>query len=170
MYERAWLFTGFTLNGGLERENVYHTLVPAAVNILSILVIYGAYAIYIKRRANPFPQEGFLFRLSANEWYFDDIYNKVIVKPLIILSRATFWFDRRVIDGFVNVMARAGIALSKLSSWFDRHIIDGFLNLLVAIVRGIGNFARRFQGGKVQYYLFSMLVVILILFILKTLV
>ena len=47
----------------------------------------------------------------------------------------------------------------------DRNIVDGFLNLLVNAVRTIGNFARRFQGGKIQYYLFSMLVIILALFI-----
>ena len=61
-------------------------LVPAGVNILSILVIYGAYAIYIKRRANPFPQGGFLFRLSFNEWYIDAIYNKFIVKPILSIK------------------------------------------------------------------------------------
>jgi len=66
------------------------------------------------------------------------------------------------------VLAKTGIALSKLSSWFDHHIIDGFLRMLVAIVQTIGNFARKFQGGKVQYYLFSMLVVILVIFILET--
>jgi len=41
------------------------------------------------------------------------------------------------------------------------------LNLLVLIVEATGNFARKFQSGKVQYYLFSMLVVILALFFLK---
>ncbi|HEY8782988.1 MAG TPA: NADH-quinone oxidoreductase subunit L [Mucilaginibacter sp.] len=168
LYERAWLFSVFSHVGGLERENVYHTIVPAGVNILSILIIYSAFAIYVKRRANPFPQSGFLFRVSFKEWYLDDIYNKLIIKPVIVLSRASFWFDRRIIDGFISVLAKTGIALSKLSSWFDHHIIDGFLRMLVAIVQTIGNFARKFQGGKVQYYLFSMLVVILVIFILET--
>jgi len=169
LYERAWIFNGFMHNGGFERENVYHTLIPAGVNILSLLVICFAYAIYVKRKVNIFPQHGFLFRMSANGWYFDDIYDRFVIKPVITLSRWAFWFDRRIINGFVNLLARTGILISKLSSWFDREVIDGFLNLLVAIVRAIGNFARKFQGGKVQYYLFSMLVVILALFILKTL-
>jgi NADH-quinone oxidoreductase subunit L len=60
------------------------------------------------------------------------------------------------------------MALSKVAAWIDHHIIDGFLNLLTDIVAAIGNFARKFQGGKVQYYLYSMLVIILALFILKT--
>ncbi len=168
LYERAWLFNGFPASNALEREDIYHTIIPAGVHILSILVIYGAFVIYVKRNASPFTQTGFLFNLSANEWYFDKIYDKIIIKPMLILSRATFWFDRRIIDGFVGSFAKTGIALSKLAAWFDHHIIDGFLNLLVAIVRAIGNFARKFQGGKVQYYLFSMLVVILVIFILKT--
>jgi NADH-quinone oxidoreductase subunit L len=168
LYERAWLFNGFAPAGGLERENTYHTLIPAGVNILSVLVIYGAYAMYVRRKGNIFPQSGFLYRLFAGEWYFDRIYNAVIVRPTLFLSRASFRFDREVIDGFINSVAVIGILISKLCAWFDHHIIDGFLNLLVAIVEAIGNFARRFQGGKVQYYLFSMLAIVLLLFILKT--
>jgi len=168
LYEHAWLFSGFSPNGDLERENVYHRLIPAGVNILSVLVMLGAYAMYIKRKTNIFPQSGFLFRLSCNEWYFDKIYNAIIIKPILAISRYTFWFDRRIIDGSISVLAKTGIFLSKVAAWTDRHIIDGFLKLLVAIVRAIGNFVRRFQGGKVQYYLFSMLAIILIMFILKT--
>ncbi len=167
VYEDAWPFKGFSVVG-LERESVYHTIIPAAVNILSVLVMYGAYVMYAKRKANIFQQSGFLFRLSFNEWYFDKIYNQVIVKPILYISLTAFRVDRRVIDWFINGLAEIGITISKLAAWFDRHIIDGFLNLLVGIVRGIGNFARKFQGGKIQYYLFSMLAIILALFILKT--
>jgi NADH-quinone oxidoreductase subunit L len=167
LYKQAWIFKGFAANGGLERENVYHSLVPIGVNILSVLVMYAAYAVYVKRKANPFPQKGVLFNLSFNAWYFDAIYNHLIVKPVLILSRFAFWFDRRVIDGLVNLLAKAGLTLAKLSAWTDRYIVDGFLHLLVEIVRIISSFFRVFQAGKVQYYLFSMLVIILALFILK---
>jgi len=166
-YEDAWLFKGFAAVG-LERESIYHTWIPLGVNVLSILVMYAAFTMYAKRKANIFPQSGFLFRLSFNEWYFDNIYNSVIVKPILYLSLTTFRIDRRVIDWFINGLAEIGVLISKLAAWFDRHIIDAFLNLLVAIVRSIGNFARKFQGGKIQYYLFSMLAIILALFILKT--
>jgi len=115
-----------------------------------------------------FPQTGFLYRLSSREWYFDEIYNTLIVNLILWLSKAVFWTDRRVIDGLIHSLTRAAILLADVCAWVDRYLIDGFLNLLVAIVEGIGNFARRFQGGKLQYYLFSMLAVILVLFILKT--
>ncbi|MDF2431067.1 MAG: NADH-quinone oxidoreductase subunit [Mucilaginibacter sp.] len=169
-YQHAWLFTGFAKNGGLERESLYHTLVPAGVFILSALVIYGAYTIYVQRRKNPFPQNGFLFGLSCNEWYIDKIYSKIVIKPVLALSGAVFWFDRTVIDGIIHFLAKAAVILAKIADWTDRYVIDGFLNLLTETVNLIGNFARKFQAGKVQYYLFSMLVIILALFILKIIV
>ena len=141
-------------------------VIPFVVTMISLLVLWFAYAIYAGRRANPFPQSGVIFNLACNEWYFDRIYDKLIIKPILLLSRACFWIDRRVIDGFIVLFASAALACSKVAVFTDRYIIDGFINLLVQLVRGIGNFARRFQGGKVQYYLYSMLAVMLLIFIL----
>ncbi|MDP9079696.1 MAG: NADH-quinone oxidoreductase subunit L [Bacteroidota bacterium] len=169
-YEHSWLFKGVTIGHNVSDEGVYHILVPVAVNIFSLLVIYGAYVIYAKRKASPFSQTNAFWRLSFNEWYFDHFYKKYIVKSVMVLSRSVFWWDRRVIDGFIHTLAKAAMTLSKLAAWTDQYIIDGFLHLVVNVVQSVGNFARRFQGGKVQYYLYSMLVIILALFILKTLI
>lgn len=165
VYEHAWLFSGFNQSDYLERVNIYHTIIPAGVNILNVVIIYMAYAIYVKRNSWSFPQTGFLFRLSYHEWYIDKIYLQVIVKPILALSRGASWFDKNIIDGFINLLKNAVLLLSKLSAWIDKYIIDGLLHLLTSIVLGIGNFARNFQSGKIQYYLFSMLAIILALFI-----
>ena len=167
-YKNAWIFTGFTSGANAINESGFYSFVPVLISVGSVLVMYGAYAMYVKRNSPTFPQSGFLFRLSNNEWYFDAIYNSFIVKPILTLSRSSFWFDRKVIDGFIHLFAKAGLSLSKAAQWIDHQIIDGFLNLLTDIVAAIGNFSRKFQGGKVQYYLYSMLVIILALFILKT--
>jgi len=161
----SWVYNGFL--GALD-ETGFAIVLPAVINIGSLLVIYFAFAIYAIKWSNPFRQQGAFFNLSFNEWYFDDIYQNAIVKPILNTSLVTFWFDRRVIDAFIVLFAKMSVGLSKLAAWTDRNIIDGFLNLLVKAVRAIGNFARMFQGGKVQYYLFSMLAVILAIFILKT--
>ena len=167
LYEKSWLFKSFTIASISQQEHIYNTLVPAGVSVLSIIVIYVTYVLYAKRHVNPFSQSGLLFKLSFNQWYFNEIYNTCIIKPVLALSSMLFWIDRTVIDGFINSLAKFGLMLSKLTAWIDQHIIDGFLHLLVSIVQMIGNFARRFQGGKVQYYLYSMLVIVLALFILK---
>jgi len=167
-YVQSWLFNGFSAVNFAGHETWYNTLIPAGVTILSLLVIYWAFAVNTRQRSQVLQQRGFLYRLSFSEWYFDGIYKRVIVKPVVALSTLVFWTDRSVIDGLIHLVTKLYVSLAKLCAWTDRYVIDGFLNLVVALVEGVGNFARRFQGGKLQYYLFSTLVIILALFILKT--
>jgi NADH-quinone oxidoreductase subunit L len=167
VYEHAWIFNGISLSNYLERTDIYHTIIPAGANILIVVVMYVVYTIYVKRNTWSFPQTGFLFRLSYHEWYFDKIYNRVIVKPILALSRSSSWFDKYIIDGFIHLLKNVVIGLAKITAWIDKYIIDGLLHLLATLVQQIGNFARSFQSGKIQYYLFSMLAIILALFILK---
>jgi NADH-quinone oxidoreductase subunit L len=166
-YEDAWLYKGFLQANFLARENMYHYIIPVLVNILSVVVIYCAYMIYAERNTWSFPQTGMLFRISFNEWYIDSFYNRVIVRFVMWLSNALYWFDSKVVDGFVNLLEKIGIAIAGIAAWFDKHVVDGLLHLIADIVHGIGGFARRFQGGKIQYYLFSMLLVLITVFILK---
>lgn len=170
LYEKAWLFNGFPLITALDRVNIYHTIVPALVNIIALLVMYWAWSIYMRRKALPLPETGALFLFSYHEWYIDKLYNKFIVTPVLALSGFARWFDRNIIDGFIHLLSKIGIAGSKLADGMDRYVIDGLLHLIASIVIGIGNFARKFQNGKVQYYLFSMIVVILAVFVLKILI
>jgi NADH-quinone oxidoreductase subunit L len=164
----SWLLTGLGVNPVNASANV-DVFVPIVVSLGSIGAIIGAWLIYSGRLANPFPQTGLLFRFVCGQWYFDELYNLVIVKPVLLLSRACFWTDRRIIDNFIVFFAKLALLLSKIAVFTDRRIVDGFINLVVTVVRGIGDGVRRMQGGKVQYYLFSMLAAVLALFILKIL-
>jgi NADH-quinone oxidoreductase subunit L len=132
--------------------------------------MYYAYTIYIKQSRLVSSQTGLLYRISFNEWYIDRFYNRVVVKFVLALSDIAFWFDRNVIDGFVNLLEKIGVFIASIASWCDRYIVDGILHLSAAIVQAIGGFARRFQNGKVQYYLFSMLLAVIVVFILKILI
>lgn len=169
-YEKAWLFESLKPANFMARENIYHTIIPIGVNILSVFVMYAAYAIYVKKNAFSFPQTGFLYRLSYNQWYLVKIYKKVIVKPVLGLGKTCFWFDRNIIDGLIHSIERLSRKVADLTAWCDKYIVDGFLHLMAALVQSIGNFARKFQNGKVQYYLYSMLLIVLVLFILKILI
>lgn len=169
-YEKAWLFESLKPADFLARENIYHTIIPIGVNILSVFVMYAAYAIYVKQNTFSFPQTGFLYRLSYNQWYLDKIYKKAIVKPILGLGKTCFWFDRNIIDGLIHLIERTSRLVASLTAWSDKYIVDGFLHSMAALVQSIGNFARKFQNGKVQYYLYSMLLIVLVLFILKILI
>jgi len=165
VYERSWLINGLKQTTTLERLDIYHTIIPVGATIVNIFVMYFAYNMYAKRKTFEFPQKGFLYNLSYNEWYIDKFYNAAIVKSVLGLANTVSWVDRNVIDGFIHLLRNVVIVISKLTAWIDKYIIDGLLHLLTAIVQQIGNFARNFQSGKIQYYLFSMLVIVLALFI-----
>lgn len=167
LYEDAWLFNGFPSHAYFERMNLYHTVIPAGVNILSFGVIYLAYLKYIKKQAAWMTESGFLFRFSYHQWYIDLFYDRIIVRFGLWITRSSHLFDRLILDGLIDLMGKCGKYMANIADWFDRMIIDGILNLLVAIVRYIGNFTRSFQSGRVQNYLLTMLVVILGIFLLK---
>ncbi|MES2276838.1 MAG: NADH-quinone oxidoreductase subunit L [Bacteroidota bacterium] len=170
LYEDAWVLKGLSPADHLARINFYHTLIPAGVNILSILVMYWAYTIYVSQKRALFPQHTFLFKLSYHEWYIDAFYKRYIVGGVLGLGNGLFWFDKNIVDGLINLLEKITLKLASLTKWLDKYIVDGFLHGLAALVVAISNFARGFQTGRVQYYLFSMLAVILALFIYKILI
>ena len=68
----------------------------------------------------------FLYRASANKWWFDDINNLLFV----------------VIGGrFANAFA-----------WFDTNVVDGIVNGIGAVTRRSGGGLARVQTGRVQNY------------------
>ncbi|NCD68506.1 NADH-quinone oxidoreductase subunit L [Mucilaginibacter sp. R11] len=171
LYEHSWVYRAFMSAEHLERMNIYHTIIPVGLNIMVVVVIYYAYAVYVQeRKMLPFAQNNWAFDFSYHQWYFNKAYNTLFVKPVLALSGGLFWFDRTIIDGFISLLQNILLWLSKMADVFDRYVIDGFLHLITAIVQYIGNFVRSFQTGRVQYYLLSMLAVIVAWFIFKTLI
>jgi NADH-quinone oxidoreductase subunit L len=68
----------------------------------------------------------FLYRASANKWWFDDINHLLFV----------------VIGGrFADALA-----------WFDRNVVDGIVNGIGALTRRSGTGLARVQTGRVQNY------------------
>lgn len=169
-HEDAWVMKGLAITDQLARINPYHNIIPIGVTLLSVFVVYWAYSIYVSQKRKLFPQHTFLFKLSYNEWYIDRFYNGTIVKGILSFSGALFWFDKTVIDGLIHLLSKLVLVLAAITRWLDKYIVDGFLHTLAAIVVGISNFARGFQTGKVQYYLFSTLAAILAFFIYKILI
>jgi NADH-quinone oxidoreductase subunit L len=74
-------------------------------------------------------------RVLYNKWYVDELYDKVIVGPLLSVSRASWRFiDQNIIDGLVN---GAGYA-SRGLGWTGSRMQTGQLNTYAfAIVLGV---------------------------------
>jgi NADH-quinone oxidoreductase subunit L len=61
-----------------------------------------------------------------NKWYVDELYDRIVVRPLRALSE----FCWKIVDA----------------------VIDGLASLLGALVEGVGDLLRFFQTGNVRNY------------------
>ena len=123
-----------------EAVNLVAITVSVVAGLLGLLTAALFYLPgFARLRAREFNQRfAWAYDWSHNKGYFDEIYEAMIVRGVIInLGRAAQWIDANLIDGFVDGLA------------------EGY--------RLAGSNLRRLQSGKVQGYavgLFAALVVI----------
>jgi len=112
-----------------------------------------------------------LFPLSSflqKGWYIDPIYNYAVVDTVTFTARMLAWFDRRVLDGAVNLAGRTTVVTARFAGAFDKYVIDGLVTLVGATVQFFGLMARSVQTGRIQTYLtWVVAAVVVILVILR---
>ncbi len=159
-YDRSWILKGMAFTEGAE-GSLMHTVLPLTLGVLSIVILFKAFFMYTRNRTPYLPETNFLYRLSKNQWYFNQLNSLLVVDSVMTLSRLAYWFDTAIIDRFVNAVGAITLFFSVISSWIDKHIIDGIVNGTAYIASLFADFIRHFQSGRLQHYFVTMLLVIL---------
>lgn len=107
---------------------------------------------------------GAFYAWLKNKYYFDELYDRIFIQPAKWLAE-TFsyqWIDLRVIDGILHAIARFAWWLGeKLRFLFDLPVVNGAGDASADGARGIGNWMRGIQTGRVQQYMvIAMLVLV----------
>lgn len=168
-----WLSKGYS--SFVYHHEVHHLEPSFILMIVATLValsgIYLAYVIYYKGTISA---ERLKYRFSSihkllyNKYYFDELYNAIIVKPLFKLTDFLFVrFDLGVIDWLVNAAGSFTVFLSWFWELFDTYVVDGAVNGLGYVVRGTGAGIRRVQTGQLQNYAFIIFFGIVLIILLK---
>ncbi len=97
---------------------------------------------HLGRRSDSPPMERFLGPLEpifANRFYLDEIYTALVVRPLELVAMVAAWFDRSIIDGLVDFVARVPLALGALirrlqSGLMQRYAVAAALGTLVIVL------------------------------------
>ena len=139
-------------------EALHHAHGPAMA--LSLLIaglgILVAFLTYYWKKINADAVAARLLpvhQLFLNKWYFDELYDGLVVAGTLRITRILRWFDDNVIDGAVNGAGWLTRGTSYVSGKFDNIIIDGFVNLLAYLAGIAGLILRKLQTGKVQTYI-----------------
>ena len=118
--------------GGIDGVLILASVAAALIGLLTAFRLFGVELGPIKAGGRPRVVAAitrrfhFLYRASANKWWFDDINHLLFV----------------VIGGrFADALA-----------WFDRNVIDGIVNGIGAVTRRSGGGLARVQTGRVQNY------------------
>jgi NADH-quinone oxidoreductase subunit L len=136
----------------------------------------GAWLIYGRKpltdKVDPLEKPlGPVYTLLKNKYYFDEIYQKLIINPTVRLASACASFDRRVIDAVVNAVGAFGRWISTwLRKAIDNPIVDGAVNGVGWITAQAGEFMRATQTGNVQNYVLVAavtVVLVLVLFLVR---
>ncbi|MCZ2140154.1 MAG: NADH-quinone oxidoreductase subunit L [Bacteroidia bacterium] len=114
--------------------------------LMAIAVLIGVAGIFIawmefKKYDSKQESKG-LYNFFENKWYFDELYDAIVSKPLKKLS---VFFD--------NIIEKSGI--------------DGFVNGVGKFVQISSDKLRLLQSGLVGFYLFLMVIGIILLFIIQ---
>jgi len=152
-----WLHHGYTwfFYQGNPPEHAPSLALMIISTIVGLSGISLAYLMYYKKAisaekvGNTFRS---LYTLLFNKYYIDEIYQKLVIDPIMAFARFMWTFDARIIDGAVNGTAWLTILWSDIKEWFDTWIVDGAVNGAAWLVKQWSNLLRFIQTGKVQFY------------------
>ena len=104
---------------------------------------------------------GPVHKVLKNKYYFDEIYDKVLVRPAYWLADnfTNQILDRGIIDGILHFIARVASNVGGiLRNYIDKPIVNGFGDFVGEGTKKIGRGLKIIQTGKVQQYLLMALV------------
>jgi NADH-quinone oxidoreductase subunit L len=108
-----------------------------------------------------------IYDLLYNKYYFDELYDLILIRPIMAISRMSWKFDAAIIDGAVNGTGAFTIWWADMKMLFDKYIIDGAVNGAGWVVCQVGGVLRYLQTGAVQFYAIFIVIVIVMLTVLK---
>jgi len=138
-------------------DTFYNIVLPVGSVGIALLAIFVGWQLFERGRWRVDVERGALsgaYRALLNRYYIDDFYLRGFVKPVQYgLSRASYWFDRTVIDGLVNGTASGTVASSVVTyNSIDQGVLDLVVNGAAGLTGWSGGVLRYVQSGNVQRY------------------
>jgi NADH-quinone oxidoreductase subunit L len=165
---------GEFITGVMHVEEVEFDFIPMIISIIFALSgILLAYLMYGKRSVRTDWFYRYVkpwYSILVNKYYIDEFYSKAVIRPGIKFANLVNWFDKRVIDGFINLVGKVTVIISKGVHIFDTGVIDGFVNWTASETYNSGKRLRLLQTGNISGYaivMFAVLAVYVIYMIIR---
>ncbi|WP_447769819.1 NADH-quinone oxidoreductase subunit 5 family protein [Sphingobacterium faecium] len=160
-YHDAWVMDGLLVQYPYETNHTAHLVIPMILTVGALSVWVLAWRWYAKGQY-PLHANSLANRISLNQGYLNIFNEKIIVNSVLNLSKLSYWIDRHIVDGFIHIFINFIQQIALLSHWLDKNIVDGLVNTFGKIALLLGNFARSTQNGKLQTYLYSVFLLVIV--------
>jgi len=162
-------FVGSML-GSAEHAEEGHSLVPLFTSlVVSLGGLFLGWLTYHNVKvgqADPLQHGlGALYPVLKNKYYIDEIYHFLFIRPAYWISEVftAQWVDRKLLDGILHGIGTSALWLGrKLRYAFDLPVINGAGDGMSAGVRGFGGALKIIQSGRVQQYMVTAMVALLL--------
>ncbi len=96
---------------------------------------------------------GPLHTLLERKYYFDEVYDFVLVKGCVLVAQIARLIDTYVVDLVFNLLAAATERFAAFSGLIlDHHGVDGVVNGIAKTSMDVGDMMRRPQTGRIRHY------------------
>jgi NADH-quinone oxidoreductase subunit L len=133
-----------------------HPFNPAMlmVSALGFVAFLAGMGMYAGRAREPLTVLGPVWRFLENKWYIDEVYQALIIRPVVAFATFLARVDSDwIVDPIVNGVGRSMSGLANAGRWFDTNIVDGAVNLFAVVADEMGGGLRLLQTGRIQNYL-----------------
>jgi NADH-quinone oxidoreductase subunit L len=150
--EDGWAFMSIQPGEFIHQQESLHLYV--SLGATALLICGGLLAYFKFRNRTEFhTPSGFFARLSFHNWWLNEIYQKIVVQPVMALAAFMQALDVRVIDRIIDSTGIFYVLFSHIVGWFDKRVVDGTVHLLAGTARLTGNISAGLARGGAQYYL-----------------
>ena len=138
----------------------------AAAGFVLALMFYGLGKLNPQDVRRQFPAT---YQFLIEKWRFDELYDWMFMRPVHVVSGWIATFDRVVIDGLINGLARWTVAVARFDDRVDRGVVDGLVNWLALRTYRFALGLRQMQTGLLRQYVMFIVVGTVGLFVLLSL-
>jgi len=143
----------------------------AKAGMIALIVAFGgtliAYLFYGRRVVDPATiktQFAGVHQFLTEKWTFDELYDRMWVRPVHVVSNWAIWFDQTVLDGTIHLLSRFVIWVSNWDRKFDEMVIDRIVNVFGEVTYSLGDSLKVLQTGRLRQYVMFIAVGVLSLF------
>lgn len=160
-YHDSWIMDGLLVDYPYEANHLAHLVIPVLLTVGALSMWILGWKWYAKGQY-PLNENSLANRLSLHQGYMNSFNETIIVNSILKLSALSYWLDRNIVDGFIHSLTKLIQQLAHLSHWLDKHIVDGFVNAIGKFALLLGTFVRSPQNGRLQTYLYSVFLLVIV--------